>query len=67
MLILNRNAGQSILISDDIKIFILSGAGDIRVGIDAPSEMRILRGELLRRHVRLAQHKPQPTIIYSNR
>jgi len=49
MLILNRKAGQSILITNEIQIIILNALGDIRLGIEAPKDMHILRGELLNR------------------
>lgn len=62
MLILNRKAGQSVFIANEIQIFILSGLGDIRLGIEAPKDMQILRGELLNRS-RLQMKKAQPTII----
>jgi carbon storage regulator CsrA len=50
MLILRRKAGQSILITQEIKIIILSGIGDIRIGVDAPKDMQILRSELLQNY-----------------
>ena len=62
MLILNRKAGQSILITSDIKIIILNAIGDIRLGIEAPKDIHILRGELLHRPQQPTQN-PQPTII----
>jgi carbon storage regulator len=52
MLILTRHAGQdeTILIGDDIKIHILSQKGNqIKIGIDAPKDVEILRNELLDR------------------
>jgi len=50
MLILDRKPGQSFLITDEIKIIVLDGIGDICIGIEAPKSMRILRSELLRRY-----------------
>lgn len=48
MLVLTRRADESILIGDDIKITILAvTAGGIRVGIEAPREMRINRAEIV--------------------
>ena len=48
MLVLTRRADESILIGDDIKITILAvTAGGIRVGIEAPREMRIHRAEIV--------------------
>lgn len=60
MLILNREAGQSIIIANKIQIIILSGIGDIRVGIEAPKDMQILRSELLNRY-RSSKNNLRPT------
>jgi carbon storage regulator len=47
MLILTRKAGQGFAIGGDIKITITEVSGDkVRVGIDAPREVKILRSEL---------------------
>jgi len=47
MLVLTRKANEQILIGDDIKITLLRVRGNsIRLGIDAPREVRIVRGEL---------------------
>ncbi len=47
MLVLSRKINEKIKIGDDIEITIVAINGDvIRVGIAAPSTMRILRGEL---------------------
>lgn len=48
MLILNRKPGESITIDDNINIKILDGYhGSIRVGIEAPKHIKIIRDELL--------------------
>jgi len=47
MLILTRKPGESLYIGDDIKITIVELKGhQIRVGIDAPTELRIYREEI---------------------
>lgn len=47
MLILTRKPGESLYIGDDIKITIVEIKGhQIRVGIDAPTELRIYREEI---------------------
>ena len=47
MLVLTRKIGESFYIGDDIKITIHAIRGDgIRVAIDAPKEVQILRSEL---------------------
>lgn len=47
MLILTRKTGQGFSIGDDIVITITEVSGDkVRVGIDAPRDIKILRSEL---------------------
>ena len=47
MLVLSRKETQTIKIGDDIEITMVRVSGDrVRVGIQAPSELVILRGEL---------------------
>ena len=47
MLILQRRADQGIKIGDDIEIVILAVNGDqVKVGIQAPRSVRVLRSEL---------------------
>ena len=45
MLVLNRKAGESFTIDGQIKIKILNEFGNVRVGIEAPKHMRIVRDE----------------------
>ena len=48
MLVLSRKIGESILISDNIKINIINISGDkVTIAIDAPKEIKIMREELL--------------------
>ena len=47
MLVLSRKRGQSVCIGRDIKITFLKVGGRVaKIGIDAPSLVRVLRGEL---------------------
>jgi carbon storage regulator CsrA len=47
MLVLSRKSQESIQIGSDIQIRIISIRGNtVRIGIDAPAEVSILRGEL---------------------
>jgi carbon storage regulator len=47
MLILSRREGDSIIIDGGVRIVVLGVNGnDVRIGIDAPSDVRILRGEI---------------------
>ncbi|MGI9471049.1 MAG: carbon storage regulator [Rubripirellula sp.] len=50
MLVLTRKADEQILIGDDIKITLVRVRGNsVRVGIEAPREIRVVRGELEKR------------------
>jgi carbon storage regulator CsrA len=47
MLVLSRKPEQEIVIGDNIKITVLRVKGNtVRLGIEAPSSIRVLRGEL---------------------
>ena len=47
MLVLSRRAGESIDIGGQIKIQVVKIQGNrVRIGIDAPDDIQILRGEL---------------------
>ncbi|ARD49043.1 carbon storage regulator CsrA [Sporosarcina sp. P33] len=48
MLVLSRKVNESIQIADNIEIRILEVKGDtVRIGIEAPKSIEILRGELV--------------------
>lgn len=48
MLVLARKLHQSILVGDTIRITVLEVRdGQVRLGIDAPREMSVVRGEVL--------------------
>lgn len=52
MLVLTRKVNEAILIGDDIKVTLLSIESDrVRLGIDAPRNMRIYRYETLKKVV----------------
>jgi len=47
MLVLARKKNQSIMLGSDIKVTVLEiGEDFVKVGIDAPKDITILRGEL---------------------
>lgn len=47
MLVLTRKAGEELLIGEDIVITVLEVSGDaIKIGIDAPRDVKILRREI---------------------
>jgi len=47
MLVLSRRAGESILIGDDIKIHIVKTGDRVRIGIEAPRSVNVVRTELV--------------------
>jgi carbon storage regulator len=48
MLILGRKAGESILIGDGIRVVVLAcDRRGVRLGIEAPDDVTILRGEIV--------------------
>ena len=56
MLVLTRKETQTILIGDDIVIRIVhAGGSSVKIGIEAPRGIRIVRGELL-----TADETPEP-------
>jgi carbon storage regulator len=47
MLVLGRKVNESVVIGDEIVVTVLAVEGDrVKIGIDAPSHVRILRQEL---------------------
>ncbi|WP_313277205.1 carbon storage regulator CsrA [Timonella senegalensis] len=47
MLVLSRRVGEKLLIGDDIEVVILDSRGDgVRIGINAPRDMKIHRAEV---------------------
>lgn len=47
MLVLTRKAGEQIMIGDDIVVTVILVDGNkVSLGIDAPREVRVLRGEI---------------------
>lgn len=48
MLVLSRKRDETIEVGDDVKITVVQiGQGQVQIGIDAPKEKLILRGELV--------------------
>ncbi len=49
MLILSRRAGDSLMIDGGVRIVVLGVEGtSVRLGIDAPADVRVMRGEILK-------------------
>ena len=65
MLVLSRKVGEKILIGDSISVTVvrISGGG-VRIGIDAPADLPVVREELsTNKH---SQEKPgdQPSVVH---
>ena len=59
MLVLTRRIDERIMIGDDIVVTVLEVHGDqVRIGIDAPREIKVFREEVLERDRATA---PDPT------
>ena len=57
MLVLSRKVGERIRIAEDIVVVVTAIQGDrIKIGIEAPKSVRVLRGEL--REIRPAIQHP---------
>ena len=69
MLILRRKAGESIVIGEDIHVTVLDiNEGSVRLAIDAPKAVPILRSELLQaadtnRDSASAEQVPSPGLL----
>jgi carbon storage regulator len=47
MLVLSRKPGEKVIIGDNITLTVLEVIGNrVKIGVEAPNEVRILRGEL---------------------
>lgn len=46
MLSMGRNPGEYLMIGDEIVVKVISVDGQLRLAIDAPKDMAILRGEV---------------------
>ncbi len=52
MLVLSRKPGESLRVGSDVKITVVSTAsGQVRIGIEAPADVEILREEVYERIV----------------
>ena len=50
MLLLNRNIGETIIIDGDVRITVMEVSGNqIRIGIDAPKNIKVYRNEIFER------------------
>lgn len=59
MLVLTRKKAETVQIGDDIVIKVIqTGRGAIKLGIEAPGDVRILRGEVAEAAVSLIESGP---------
>ncbi len=62
MLVLRRKVGESIIIAGSIQISVLAVEGErVKIGISAPSDVTIVREELL--HIAERQIVPDPPVV----
>ncbi|MGI5935635.1 MAG: carbon storage regulator CsrA [Oscillospiraceae bacterium] len=48
MLVLTRKSNEGILVGDDIKVIVIGIEGDrVKLGIEAPQNIRVIREELI--------------------
>jgi len=47
MLILTRRQGQELLIDGRIRVVVSEARGQVKLGVDAPREIPVVRGELV--------------------
>ena len=60
MLVLSRKEGETLIIGDDIRVTIAQVRGNrVKVGVDAPSSVKIKRGELAQR----PEFRPQENAV----
>jgi carbon storage regulator len=56
MLVLSRKVGQQIRIGQDVQVIVLSiKRGRVKLGVTAPSEARVHRGELLEKVLEVSE------------
>ena len=68
MLVLSRKIGESIIIDGGIRVIVVAAKGDkVRIGIDAPREVRVDREEIHRRIWEFAEPKPVVPVPNSKR
>lgn len=67
MLVITRKIGEGLIIGENIRVTVVDTARDrVKIGIDAPSDIRIIRNELFdteRFNIQAAVHKPAADLI----
>lgn len=61
MLVLSRKQSESVRIGQDIVVSVIkAGRRNVTIGIDAPKDLRVLRGEIVPAHGDLGRTAPCP-------
>ena len=60
MLVLSRRKGESIVIGNAVLTLLDTGRGRVRIGIEAPPDLAVMRGELV--HT-TAAHVADPEVV----
>lgn len=67
MLVITRKIGEELRIGENIRVTVVETAKDrVKIGIDAPSDVRIIRSELFdteKFNIQAAVHKPAADLI----
>lgn len=67
MLVITRKNGEGFLIGENVRVTIVETAKDrVKIGIDAPSDIKIIRNELFdteRFNMQAALHKPAADLL----
>lgn len=67
MLVLSRKLNQDVIIGDNVKITVLKIKGNtVRLGIEAPRDVRVVRGELPRHEEEPQTQNAEVTIVFSD-
>jgi len=69
MLVLTRKVGEAIVIADKITVRVLSiSGGRVRLGVEAPDELLVLRGELADRlKLDLSGEVVEPFVVHASK
>lgn len=66
MLVLSRKAGQRIQIGPDVAVTVVKlSSGGVRLGIEAPPELAVIRGELAEQMLAESQEQVESLRIFN--
>lgn len=67
MLVITRKNGEGLRIGDNVRVTVVETSKDrVKIGIDAPKDVRIIRSELFdteRFNIQAAVHKPAADLL----